>query len=120
MGGKLAKKLIDQIFIPAEHGKAFKVYMGQTLRVIAIEGPQVGDMALFNARNYKETYDSPYSYMSNVRMGTGNGFRLKYLYSKLPKGSLMAEVTHDQVGKHWIANSGHCNAITNKIRGLDN
>ena len=53
-------------------------------------------------------------------MGTGNGFRLKYLYSKLPKGNLMAEVTHDRVGKHWIANSGHCNAITNKIRGLDN
>ena len=93
-------KLIEEISIPAEQGKAFKVYWGQTLRVITAEGPQVADIAFFNAHDYSDTYDAPYSYMSNVRMGTGTSFGIRFLYSRLPTANLIAQVMDDKVGKH--------------------
>ena len=114
----MARTLVDEIIIPAEHGRAFRVYQAQTMRVIAVDGPQVGDMVVFNAHDYRQTYDGFFSYMANFRMGTGNTFKLKYLYSRLPKGDLMMEVTEDKVGRHFISNPGMCNPAFNKILGL--
>ena len=52
----MSRKLADEIMVPAEHARAFHVKSGQTMRIIAVEGPQVGEVAIFNAHNYKEVY----------------------------------------------------------------
>ena len=42
----MPSKLVDEILVPAEYGRAGKVSSGQRMRVIAIDGPQVSDMAV--------------------------------------------------------------------------
>lgn len=111
-------KLLNEIIVPAEWGRGFKVNKGQTLRIIAIEGPQVADITFLNAHNYRESYDAPFSYMTNVRMGTGNGYAMRYLFSRLPRANIMMEITSDKVGKHWVVNGGHCSKFSNLQRGL--
>ena len=110
-------KLVNEILIPAEHGRAWRVNAGQTMRIINTEGPQVGDLAVFNAHDYTEIYDPDASYVRNWRQGTGNGHRIQYLYARPPKMSLMLEVTDDKVGRHWIVSGSRCNLLTYKLRG---
>ena len=80
----MAKCLINELTVPAEQGRAWTVDKGQTMRLIAIEGSQVGDMAIFNAHDLREKYDPLNSYGANCRMGTGGANAIKYLYSHPP------------------------------------
>ena len=114
----MALRLIDEITVPAEQGRAFRVYEGQTMRIIAIEGPQTGNVAFFDAHDYRWTYDAHFSYMANNRLGVGSSHKLKYIYSRLPRAALMMEVTEDRVGRHWVPNAAPCSAFTNKLLGL--
>ena len=114
----MPRRKVDELIVPAEQGRAFKVRNRQTVRVIAIEGPQVADVTFLNTHDYKETYDGQFSYLMNARWGSGNAHKMKYLLSRLPRANLMAEITDDPVGRHWVINAGHCNAKSNELRGL--
>ena len=61
----MSRKLVDEIMVPAEHARAFHVNSGQIMRIIAVEGPQVGNVAVFNAHNYRDVYDPYISYELN-------------------------------------------------------
>ncbi|HEV7437918.1 MAG TPA: DUF1989 domain-containing protein, partial [Pseudorhizobium sp.] len=39
---------VDEVIVPPRDGRAFKVPKGQFFRVVGIEGPQVGDLNLWN------------------------------------------------------------------------
>ena len=56
-------QLVNEILVPTEHGRAWRVEAGQTMRIIAIDGPQCGDLAVFNAHYYQETYSADFSYL---------------------------------------------------------
>ena len=114
----MARILVSEMIAPAEVGSGLHVKAGQTMRIIAIEGPQVADVAVLNAHDYKETYDAPLSYVMNRWQGTGNYHKICYLYSRLPRANLMMEITEDTVGRHWVANAGHCCPPINKLMGL--
>ena len=114
----MARKLVSEFIIPAEWGRGCKIKKGQTIRLIAIEGPIVADVAFLNAHDYRETYDAPNSYNLNMRMGTGNGYYMRYLLSRLPKANVMAEITDDKVAKHWVICGGHCSPFSNRSRQL--
>ena len=58
-GVGISWKLVNEILMPAEHPRAWKVSAGQAMRIIAVEGPQCGDLAVFNAHYNKETYSAP-------------------------------------------------------------
>jgi uncharacterized protein YcgI (DUF1989 family) len=114
----MSDKILQDFIIPAAHGKAFRVDKGQIMKVVAIEGSQVCDIAFFNAHDYKETYDAPNSYMYNCRLGTGSNRHMKYLFSRLPRANVMMEIVEDTVGWCWAVNGGHCNWKTNVQRGI--
>lgn len=114
----MSMDLLDELIIPAEHGRSIEVKKGQTLRMIAIEGPQVVDITFLNAYDYRESYNGPQSYNLNCRLGYGDGRTLKYLYSCLPWSNIMMEITDDKVGRHWVINGGHCSWKSNVARGL--
>ena len=110
-------KLIDEILVPAEHGRGWRLNAGQKMRIIAIEGPQVGDLAVFNAHDYGEIYDPAYSWLTNDRQGTGNGYKIRYLYSRPPWFNTMLEVTDDKVERHWVVCGARCNLLSYERRG---
>ena len=111
--------LVEQVHIPKEHARAFQVRAGQTMRLIEIEGLQCADVAIFNAHNYRETYDPTASYLINSRQGTGNAKTLKYLYSRPPKLDLMFTITDDKVATNWILSGAHCNRKTYELQGVE-
>ncbi|MFC1929782.1 DUF1989 domain-containing protein [Chloroflexota bacterium] len=114
----MTKKLIQEILIPAEHGAAYIVKKDQTQRVIAIEGPQVGDMIMFNQHDYKEVFDDDMSYIYNSAMGTGNAKRLKYFFSRRPWCNIMFEATDDKVGVHFAILGGSCDRKRYELTGI--
>ena len=114
----MVRRLVNELTVPAEHGRAWTVDKGQTLRLIAIDGPQVGDMAIFNAHDLREKYDPLNSYGANCRLGTGGANSIKYLYSHPPRQNLLLEVTEDKVGRHWVICGGRCNRRTYERAGL--
>jgi uncharacterized protein YcgI (DUF1989 family) len=114
----MSKKLLTEIVVPAEHGAAYVVKKGQTQRIIAIEGPQVGDMAVFNEHYHKEVYDDDMSYVYNSALGTGNAHHIKYLYSRPPRSNIMFEVTDDKVGVHYVLCGGKCDWRRYELMGL--
>ena len=112
----MAAELVGEILIPAEEARAFIVKKGQTMRVIEIEGPQAGDMAIFNANDYKEIYDPDVSYLLNCATGTGTPKRIKTLYSRPPRMNIMFNITEDKVGVHWCLCGGRCNQKIYELR----
>ena len=69
------RKLVHKFVIAPFNGRGFIVKKGQTFRVIQEEGLQVGDVALWNADNAKET-------LSCLRTWEVDGWFLE-VYSRL-------------------------------------
>ena len=114
----MAWKLVQEILVPAEYGRAWRLKVGQTMRLIAVDGPQVGDLAVFNAHNYREFYDPTFSLVMNRRAGTGNASAIRYLYSRPPRMTTMLEITADKVGKHWCISGSRCNPKIYEVQGI--
>lgn len=114
----MTRTLVQKLIIPKEQGRAFVVKKEQVLRIIEIEGPQMADVAIFNAHDYKETYDPALSYVLNAIEGIGNLKRISKLYSRPPRANIMFTVIEDKVGCHWVSNGTKCNAKTWELRGM--
>ncbi|MBI2847309.1 MAG: urea carboxylase-associated family protein [Chloroflexi bacterium] len=112
----MARKLVEELLVPREHGGALTVKRGQVLRIIMVEGKQVGDLAIWNAHDYKETYDACLTYAMNRVEGTGDYRHVKKLYAKLPKANLMFTVIEDRVGAHWCLSGNKCSVPLYKLR----
>ncbi len=110
----MAKKLVKELIIPKCEGRAFEVMRGQVLRVIAIEGKQVGDMTALNLRDFKEQFNSYVTTSAN----DSSFSKATKLYSGPPHFNVMLSVVDDKVGVHWI--HGRCTRLMYKIiYGLD-
>ena len=99
---------LDSMLIPAEVGRGIFVKKGQVLKIVAIEGPQVADITFINKYDHKDSYDACLSYMINSLNGTGDYYKMRYLYSRLPQANILMEITDDHVARHWVINGGHC------------
>ena len=51
-------RLVERFVIPGFSGRGFTLKAGQTFRVIQEEGPQVGDVVLYNAQDPRESFRS--------------------------------------------------------------
>lgn len=83
------------IRIPAQHGAAVQLQRGHTLRIVALEAQQVADLAVFDARDLRDSF-SPgrtIDYSESLDVTTGS-----VLYSH--RSSALAEVVEDTVGVH--------------------
>ena len=86
-------RIIEQITVPPQSGKAFEVRMNQVLRVVLLEGPQVVDLDVFNRDNLTERFSSSKTRSREaVHLTTGNG-----LYSIPPWEQVMFMITADSV-----------------------
>jgi len=84
-------ELVDQQTVPARDGASIVVPAGHFLRIVSVEGPQVGDLNLFAKDDLTERF---YSGKTRALHGTHitTGDRM---WSSLPHLRPMATVTHD-------------------------
>ena len=84
-------KQIDEIIVPPRDAKTFQVKSGNFFRIESIEGPQVGDLNLFQADNLEEKF---YSGKTRALYGTHISVGDKML-SSFPYLRSLATITWD-------------------------
>ncbi len=90
------------IIVPPREAACFEVPAGWFFRIRSIEGPQVGDLDLFNARDHAERFFSGKTRaLHGTHVGTGDR-----LWSNLPFLRPMATITHDTLGWYGIDADG--------------
>ena len=113
-------KLVDSVIIPPREAKTFVVPAGHFFRIVSIEGPQVGDLNLWNKNNINEHF---YSGKTRALYGThvSTGDRL---YSNFPFLRPIATITHDTLDWYgWDEDGGsvhdvigtRCDPYTNML-----
>ena len=106
--------IVFEEIIPPRGKIAREMTAGETLRIVDLEGQQVGDIIMFNKNDLQEKF-----WISNtVRLnGTVYATTGHVLYSELSKP--MFTITADTCGRHDLL-AGSCNAEIDKLRyGVD-
>lgn len=91
----VAGKIIEVVEIPARHGAAVEVARGQVLRVIDVEGAQVGDLVCFNRHDLGESYSPQNTVLFNRTIYPPIGALLVS-----DRGRPMMRLVADTVGVH--------------------
>ena len=82
---------VSELTIPPRDGRAFTVAAGHLFRIVSIDGPQVGDLNLWNMHDLTERfYSGKTRALHATHLTTGDR-----LWSTLPCLRPMATVTHD-------------------------
>jgi uncharacterized protein YcgI (DUF1989 family) len=82
---------VGETIVPPRDARTFSVPAGHFFRIVSIEGPQVGDLNLWNARDLSERFFSGKTRaLHGTHVGTGDR-----LWSTLPNLRPMATITHD-------------------------
>jgi uncharacterized protein YcgI (DUF1989 family) len=91
---------VSELVIPPRDARAFEVPAGHLFRIVSIEGPQVGDMDLWNAHDLSERfYSAKTRALHATHVTTGHR-----LWSTLPTLRPMATITHDTLNWYgWDA-----------------
>jgi uncharacterized protein YcgI (DUF1989 family) len=111
---------LDEVIVAPRDGRAFRVPKGHFFRITSIEGPQVGDLNLWNADDLSEHFFSGKTRaLHATHLGTGDR-----LWSTLPSLRPMATITHDTLGWYgWDEDGGgihdvigtRCDPYTNRL-----
>ena len=111
---------ISETIVPPREGRAFEVPAGHFFRIVSIEGPQVGDLNLWNANDLSERfYSGKTRAFHATHISTGDR-----LWSTLPYLRAMATITHDTLDWYgWDADGGgvhdicgtRCDPYTNML-----
>ena len=113
-------KKIDQIIIPPRDAKCFRVPKAHFFRIYCQNGPQVGDLNLWNEHNLNEKF---YSGKTRALYGTHLSTNDR-LWSSLPYLRPMATITHDTLDWYGFDDDGgsvhdvigtRCDPYTEKI-----
>ena len=113
-------KKIDQIIIPPRDAKCFRVPKSHFFRIYCQNGPQVGDLNLWNEHNLNEKF---YSGKTRALYGTDLSTNDR-LWSSLPYLRPMATITHDTLDWYGFDDDGgsvhdvigtRCDPYTEKI-----
>lgn len=113
---------VDMVMVPPRDARSFMVPEGHFFRIASVGGPQVGDLNLWNARDFSERF---FSGKTRALHGTHltTGCRL---WSSLPHLRPMATVVEDSLawyGKDDFGCSVHdvigtrCDPYTNRLLG---
>lgn len=112
----------DEVIVPPREGRSFRVPKGHFFRIVSIEGPQVGDLNLWNADDLSERFFSGKTRaLHATHVSTGDR-----LWSTLPSLRPMATITHDTLGWYgWDADGGgvhdvigtRCDPYTHRLLG---
>ena len=116
---------VSELRVAPRDGETFEVPAGHFFRIVSIEGPQVGDLNLWNAADLSERFFSGKTrQLHATHVSTGNR-----LWSTMPGLRPLATITHDTLDWYgWDADGGgihdvigtRCDPYTNFIlKGLD-
>lgn len=99
----------DRVIVPPRDARHIQVPAGHVLRIESIEGPQVGDLNLFNAADLSERF---YSGKTRALHGTHvtTGDRL---WSSFPTLRPMATIIADSLG--WYGIDEYCGSVHDVI-----
>lgn len=111
-------RLVEKLVIPPYNGRGFRVQKGQTFRVINEVGPQIADVAFWNAQNPRETFGGTRTWLVEgwiIRVYTR-------LWSELPWFRPMMTCVEDTVQSppdvdyhhHFLGN--HCSPESNEMK----
>ncbi len=116
-------KEISQVIVPPREAKCFDVHAGQFFRIECIEGPQVGDLNLFQANNLQEKfYSGKTRALYGTHLSTGD-----QMWSCFPYLRPLATITWDTLDWYGFDDDGasvhdvigtRCDPYTAKL--LDN
>jgi uncharacterized protein len=104
-------KLVAESLIPEMHGEAFELHAGQVLRLIAVEGKQVGDLTAWALENYDEQMNVIFSTTMNDRSVS----HVRRVFSGAPYFNEMLTLENDAHGVHWLG--GRCNRFLYQAMG---
>lgn len=116
---------VSEVVVPPRDGASFTVPAGHFFRIVSIEGPQVGDLNLWNANDLSERfYSGKTRQLHASHVSTGDR-----LWSTLPALRPMATITHDTLdwygwdedgaGVHDVIGT-RCDPYTNHmLKGVD-
>mgnify|MGYP001216540376 CR=1 FL=1 len=115
-------KIKNEIIIPPRDAKCFKIDAGQFFRIENIEGPQVGDLNLFNADNLEEKfYSGKTRALHGTHLSTGD-----QMWSCFPYLRPLATITWDTLDWYGFDDDGssvhdiigtRCDPYTAKLLG---
>ncbi len=111
---------VDAVIVPPRDAASFRVPAGHFFRIVSIEGPQVGDLNLFNAHDPNERFFSGKTRaLAATHVGVGDR-----LWSNLPYLRAMATITADTLGWYGFDADGagvhdvigtRCDPYTNRL-----
>ena len=113
-------KKIEEITIPPRDAKTFRVKLGNFFRIESVEGPQVGDLNIFQANNLEEKF---YSGKTRALYGTHISVGDK-MFSNFPYLRSLATVTWDTLDWYGYDKDGgsvhdvigtRCDPYTSKL-----
>ncbi len=88
---KESMEKIDEVVVPPRDGRHFQVPAGHFFRIVSVEGPQVGDLNLWNANDLNERFFSGKTRQLHAsHLSTGDR-----LWSTMPYLRPMATITQD-------------------------
>ena len=116
---------ISELRVEPRDGQAFEVPAGHFFRIVSIEGPQVGDLNLWNAHDLSERFFSGKTrQLHATHVSTGDR-----LWSTMPGLRPLATITHDTLDWYgWDEDGGgihdvigtRCDPYTNfMLKGVD-
>ena len=111
---------VAELIVPPREARTFSVPAGYFFRIVGVEGAQVGDLNLWNARDLTERFFSGKTRaLHATHVSTGDR-----LWSTLPYLRPMATITHDTLGWYgWDADGAgvhdvigtRCDPYTNML-----
>lgn len=111
---------IDEVTVAPRDAEAFSVPAGHFFRIIGVDGPQVGDLNLWNAHDLSERFFSGKTrQLHATHVSTGDR-----LWSSLPCLRPMATITHDTLAWYGFDADGggihdvigtRCDPYTNRL-----
>ena len=93
-----AMTLVETVTVPARDGRAFRVPQGGAFRITSVEGPQVGDLNLWNGDDPSERfYSGKTRALHGTHVGVGDA-----LWSSFPNLRPLATVLEDTLDWYGI------------------
>ncbi len=116
----VASEVVDEVLVPPRDARVVPVAAGQSFRITSVDGPQVGDLNLWNANDLTERFFSGKTrQLHATHLTTGDR-----LWSTLPAFRPMATIVADTLGWYeWDADGGgvhdvigtRCDPYTNRL-----
>lgn len=116
----LGARPVAEVIVPPRDGRAFRVPAGHLFRIVSTEGPQVGDLNLWNAADLSERFFSGKTRALHATHVTA-GHRL---WSTLPHLRPLATIARDTLGWYGFDADGagvhdvigtRCDPYTNRL-----